>query len=580
MFTFILLTALTSSSNSPYLFETAKQITLRNRLIEVSISKESGFITSIFVNDNNTLADNCSIEITNAKPAALTSGSLSHKCDTCPDHASVVFTFKGDDTDVEIQYTVDTIALTWKAIFTNQTKSDQDIDVCFRLPMTGFVNKLFYPGLDEVINLDGSTRIVFSYRDHLYIPIVTGYSTRQNWGMSIIAPLEIPKPGLKFTVEKRKIDLTYQHVRCRSHHSATVAIEIVPHMPDWRPALGYLLNKYPEYFYPAVDNTKTHEGWCYLSFPFVNETKIQDLNRRRASWIELHEYFPFYGLYAPDEREWTIVIDSDDLSLERWREGGKGKNNSYKHMNDLIDQWHKYGIRVYLYFQSFEAWHKYARAYFSDDIALDRQGDALSSWKFTSLMNPDPAKKWGRHVLSQASELLNRYPLIDGIFYDRMDYHNYDFAHDDDVTMIDGKPAFMLGFAQERIVEELFELFHSKGLGIWGNGPTSIEICKNLDGLMAEKSLVNLKKLQYLGLVRPIVYLPYDNLPAETEHKLKNALICGAFPALSYGGEKCQRLERKYAPLYQLLKNRTWVLEPSPLVLPGNTQGNIFRALL
>jgi len=54
-------------------------------------------------------------------------------------------------------------------------------------------------------------------------------------------------------------------------------------------------------------------------------------------------------------------------------------------------------------------------------------------------------------------------------------------------------------------------------------------------------------------------------------------LIRGAFPAVTFGGERCQNLESKYAPLYQLTKNKTWVLEPSPIILPENVQGNIFK---
>jgi hypothetical protein len=577
MFALILLITLSSSNDSRYLFETNHQFTLRNSSIEVTISKESGFITSILVNGKNTLASNCALDIINRPPNAPISARLVRKSDAYPNQASVSFTYQGKDREIEIQYTIDTIALIWKAIVTNQKNIDQDIDLGFKLPMTRSMNKLFYPGIDQALDLDVSSHVIFAYRNHFYIPVVTGYSPIQDWGISIVAPFEIPKPGLQISVEKKEITVSYQHLRCKPRHKTTVAIEIIPHKPDWRPALGYILKKYPEYFYPAIDNMNVNEGWFYLSFPFVNEKKMQELETRGTSWVELHEYFPFYGLYAPDEEEWTIVIDSDDLSLDRWRKGNKDRDNGYKYMNDLIDQWHKHGVRVYLYFQSFEAWHQYAKAYFPDDIALDRNGNALASWKFTSLMNPDPANKWGKHVLSQASELLRQYPHIDGIFYDRMDYHGYDFAHTDDVTLIDGEPAFMLGFAQERISEKLYEFFHTRGLGVWGNGPTSIEVCQNLDGIMAEKSLRNLTKLQYLGLVRPIIYLPYDNLPIETEQKLKNALICGAFPAVSFGGERCQNLERKYAPLYQLIKNRTWVLEPSPIILPENVQGNIFK---
>jgi hypothetical protein len=192
-------------------------------------------------------------------------------------------------------------------------------------------------------------------------------------------------------------------------------------------------------------------------------------------------------------------------------------------------------------------------------------------------MNPDLKGKWGKYIIQQAKDVLKKYPEVDGIFYDRMDYWNYDFAHNDGITMIDNKPAYMLGFALEKINKKIFDIFHKSGKAIWGNDPTSIEVCKNLDGIMAEGSLRNLYKLQYLALVRPLIYLPYDKTPKETEEKLKHSLVCGAFPSITYGGEECQKLDEKYRPLFELMRNRKWVLTSNPIEVPERFMANIFQ---
>jgi len=192
-------------------------------------------------------------------------------------------------------------------------------------------------------------------------------------------------------------------------------------------------------------------------------------------------------------------------------------------------------------------------------------------------MNPDPQNQWGQHIIGQATEIIKKYPEIDGIFYDRMDYKDYDYAHSDGITMLNHRPAYMLGFAQERINEILFDLFHRNMKCIWGNGPTSIEVCKNLDGIMAERKLSYLFKIQYLGCARPIIFLPYDNSPYDTEEKLKNALLCGAFPSTTYGGEACKVLEKKHSPLFDLIKGKKWVLTANPLEIMPEHRGNIFR---
>jgi hypothetical protein len=246
-------------------------------------------------------------------------------------------------------------------------------------------------------------------------------------------------------------------------------------------------------------------------------------------------------------------------------------------MRKFIQLWHKHGIQVYLYYQSAEAWHQYAKKYFAEDIAVDRKGIPLRAHLFTHLMNPDPNGDWGKYIIAQARKILRTFPDIDGIFYDRIDYKDYDFGHDDGITMIDDRPAYMLGFGQEKINAILFDLFHKKGKAIWGNVPTSIEVCKDIDGIMAEKNLRYLQKLQYLGLARPIIYLPYDGLPFETEEKLKNALVYGATIAVSYGGKDVQKIESKYKPIFQLLKKRTWVFNASCLTMPEGLNGNIYR---
>jgi hypothetical protein len=251
--------------------------------------------------------------------------------------------------------------------------------------------------------------------------------------------------------------------------------------------------------------------------------------------------------------------------------------NGYGRMYSLIDYWHRYGIKVYLYFQVFEAWHKYAEKFFPKDIALDASGGPLSAWQFCNLMNPDPAGSWGAHIMNQAHEIVRRYPEIDGIFYDRMDYCSYDFAHGDGLTMVDNKPAYMLGRALESLNEKLFNIFHEKSISIWGNAPSSVEVCKNLDGIMAEGGVEVLKKFQYLGLGRPIVYLPYDKQPKDTEEKLKYSLLCGAFPSITDGGRECQLLDEKYRPLFELMANRRWVLSRNPLEVPSGFDSNIFR---
>lgn len=535
-------------------------------------------MTSMSVEDHTILQAHCSIRLDGETCRKKTETLLVQKLDHYPTFATVSFARRCGNNTIKYLYTIDSLTLRWDVTIANAVDNPQEIGIALVIPLSKSMRKIFHSGYYAPLDLEETTDITLTYRKHLYIPMITRYSSVKNYGISIIAPLEIPKPGLTFSMNPRNLIVSYHHLRVGPNKDATAALCIVPHEGCWRPGFDYILKTYPKYLNPAVENTRTGEGLYYLSLPSVNEKKIRELQNRDVKWIEFHEYFPFYGLYVPKSPEWGIVIDSDEVTISDWEKGAGRERNSREKVVELVNLWQKYGIQVYLYFQSSEAWHEYAEKYFSSDIARNAAGKPLPSWKFTNLMNADPQSKWGKYILHQAENILKEYPNIDGIFFDRMDYEDYDFAHSDNQTIVDKRPAYMLGFAQERINEKLFDLFHRNKKGIWGNGPTSIEVCKDLDGIMAEKSLGNLLKIQYLGLTRPIIYLPYDKLPYETEEKLKYALICGAFPCLTYGGKKCQEIETKYKPLFELIKNRTWVLTSNPLETPRDIQGNVFQA--
>jgi hypothetical protein len=339
--------------------------------------------------------------------------------------------------------------------------------------------------------------------------------------------------------------------------------------------------RYPDYFYPVSQVVLDGEGWYIMGWPYTSEQRMQDAQQRGVTWEEFHSHFPFYGLYAPEDREeWKLIIDCDDFTLAQW----EGSNipceiptNSYANTRKMIDLWHKYGIQSYIYFQSFESWHQYSEEYFPEDIAKNANGDNLPAWKYCTLMNPDPGSEWGKHIISQIEKLMNEYSAVDGIFYDRDDYRDYDYAHDDDVTMIGGDAVYMLGFAQEKINEYVVNEVHNRGKGVWTNGPTSIEVCKGMDGIMSE-NLQQATYLQYLGIAhRPLILLPYDKSPEDTELKLKIALYTGHFPSITYGDTECQRLDNRYHLLFFHYKGKEWVLYPGVLQLPVGLKGNIFQ---
>jgi len=494
-----------------------------------------------------------------------------------PNYGEVYFKIDYLERFVNYKFRIDSISLYCEINVIPKSENAKEVELKFSLSTLQQFDYLFIPCSNIPISIKDLRKKTIKYRQEMFIPIVSLCNSSEDYGLSIIGPFDIPKPTLSFSIDRESLVVSFNHLGLTKKKKIKAAIYVVPHGGDWREGLNFLLNKYPEYFYPKVENTKIGEGWYYLASSFGDENGITAIHNRGVKWIELHMHFPFYGLYTPQKTDWGLIFDSDEINLSEWQAKVGIGRNSYEKMHKVINLWHKYGIQVYLYFQAFEAWHQYAAKYFANDIAKDKNDNNLPAWQFCNLMNPEPGSKWGKHIIQQAKKVIKEYPKIDGVFYDRMDYWNYDFAHDDGITMIDGNPAYMLSFALEKMNEKIFDIFHKKGKAIWGNGPTSIEVCKNLDGIMAEGSLHNLYKLQYLSLVRPLIYLPYDKKPEETEEKLKHSLVCGAFPSITYGGAECQKLDEKYRPLFELIKGRKWVLTSNPIEVSKRFKANIFQ---
>jgi hypothetical protein len=570
------LIALDNATNS-YLSANQSGFELTNKYINFSISKLDGQIVLSIKEKKELRPHPFSVNFSERNRGDITEIIETSTIDKYPDYGEIYLKVNYLEEFVEYRFRIDSISLYCETAIISKNKTEKEIELSFSISELENFDYLFYPGSNAVVPIKKLKRKIIKYREDIYIPMLSLYNSNKDYGMSLVAPFEIPKPSLSFSIDMRDVVVSYNHLRLTNNNKTKAAIYVVPHEGDWRPGLNFVLNKYSAFFNPKIENTKIGEGWYYLANPFDADAKIGDIANRTVRWIEFHGHFPFYGLYAPQKQNWGLLYNTDGILLSDWEEGAGAIRNSYDNMYKLMDLWHKYGIQVYLYFQCFEAWHQYAERYFVEDIAQDENGKPLPAWQFCNLMNPAPGRKWSSHIISQAKKLIERYPAIDGIFYDRMDYWNYDFAHDDGITLIDNKPAYMLGFALEKINDEIFDIFHKNKKGIWGNAPTSIEVCKNLDGIMAEGDIGFLYKFQYLGLVRPIIYLPYDKQPEETEKKLKYSLLCGAFPSITDGGKECQILDEKYLPLFELIKNRKWVLTKNPVEISEEFQSNIFQ---
>jgi hypothetical protein len=408
--------------------------------------------------------------------------------------------------------------------------------------------------------------------------------------LAFVAPFDLPKPGLLFRVDvpTQRLEASNYYLRLARDAPARAAVYIVPHEGCWRPSLAWMLRKYPAYFRPGTPGAIETPGWYRLGGPLEGPEDLEAFRKAGARWFQIHNHYPFLGLFMAGTETWEVMaglVDQGAADLSTWERGESqgGYQNSYDRMREAIRLRQEHGMQSFLYFQSFELWDQYAEKHFADDIARGRSGGPHPAWHNCSLMNPDPAFAWGQHIAAQIARVPENYPALDGIFYDRDDYRYYDYAHDDGVTMDLDVPVYMLGFAQQQINDVVTGVLREHNMGIFTNGPTSVEVAKYIDGVMCEMDSIA-ACLQYLGLARPMTLLPYffdttsyDKTPRNAEKKIKSALGMGYFPSLTYGDETCKQIDARYKPLFALMKDREWVLSPRPLTLPEGMGGNIFR---
>lgn len=402
--------------------------------------------------------------------------------------------------------------------------------------------------------------------------------------------------------ERPYFQIVNEYLGLRSGKDAETSLLISAHPGDWRPALGWVYEKYRDYFDPHP-NFEPWDGVYIISHgpwkdSYTEADKRQILagmRERGVRWEEQHGHFPWYGLMIPKPDVKTWVCESHDVP---------GYTNSRERIAAHARLTRDYGIGTFIYYNLTEAEHWYAEKEFPDSIARDEEGKPIGAYRAAQypdkracyLMNADPSTRFGKHMIEQAREMVETYPAIAGFFWDVYGRsYMFDFAHDDGITMVNNKPAYYPGFVfQRQLRDYIGPLLRGKGMAITANKPTTIVDCKGVDGIMAEEHTPQeelpdwIPATSYAGLNRHVMIL--DGLSGtRAELMLLTSLRYGMFYSdIGTRDEKGQELPpervaanaalaRRYLPFIQRFRGKKWIFYPRALELPAHTDGDIFR---
>ncbi len=403
----------------------------------------------------------------------------------------------------------------------------------------------------------------------ILMPALCSYLESQDAGLMLAMPFDFRTPRLRFISAYREPDLQVQFdwMALSPDRRASTSLLMRGTPGNWRSGLGWLHERFSEYFKPRSTAIDTLWGGHVSGGFNVSREEVDAMAELGLKWHEIHGHFPAYGNYHPE-------------GMESWRSGHLRKDKTLitqAMIRRTIDNLHAAGAAALPYLQvAGDGDDDQLSSEFEGSSVRDLHGDTISAWPGTHIMNSDPALPFGTDMARQVRGLLSRYPDIDGVFLDQACYNFLDTAHDDGMTAIDNKPAYMTGSNYYPHLDLLSSLLHPSKV-IIGNAPFSIGIMKYVDAYMAEGSGWLCDHLQYYGLSKPMFFLVYGTDDRDIEMMFQRCLIYAAGFTSYTAAMASKDLYDLYVPLLQRMFRRQWVFDADPIQLPTGYSGGLYR---
>ncbi|MBQ9503234.1 MAG: hypothetical protein IJU70_13850 [Lentisphaeria bacterium] len=428
------------------------------------------------------------------------------------------------------------------------------------------------------------------YEDVCYgtvLPAVAVYSAKERSGLTFGARLGARRGGrLAFAFRDyhaEGIDVEFSCLLLRGGHPADCELLYAATQGCYRSALAFWKEAFPAFFAAPVPVVSRAAGPFFISNPRMSEEYLDEVKERYAPlWAEVHNHFPRYGEYAPEAPAWESVIVHD------YPEADCREKFTPELVNRHIAELHRRNILAMLYFQaSGDCFTPYAEAVFPDAVARDSAGRIVKTWKDCCFVSAMPGTSFHAHLMKQIDRFFALYPDMDGVFLDQLCYHMLDYAHADGLTAVETREAARYGDSYAVPLARIAEILHRAGKSLWANGPFSIEVAKDVDGMMSEGTGDYARTYQYMTCGgKGLLVHSYASSASDVESMFRMCLVCGG--SWSVSGEVAKRRPEKYpdkveelfrlcGPLADLLAGCVWVLEPEPFSLPEEYEGNLYE---
>ena len=463
------------------------------------------------------------------------------------------------------------------------------------------------PAPFENLTLLYGSRGAYNWSKGFSLPLATIIDEEHDLGMSLVLSPEDTLFDLELITDEKGFFLfERRNRRIEANKPVRFAMDLIMHEGCWRPAIGWMFERYPEYFNPP--NPKVYEisGCCSYS----GYTGPIDLDKYRKMGLKVIWYndrtYVFVGMYLPpvrDGEKWTSFTGPVT----------QGKLVLYKWINDNYVKMLKKGIYMLAYanFNEFcyntkfppperkaksddELW-KYPNdclhSKFADAILYKQDNRAIYTWRNAVVVDPgEPVML--QHFVEQIKRHLEKHPAMSGICIDRMDWcDRYNYRRDDGLSWVDGRPARSLFISWKKIMSQVGPMVHTKDKVIYNDVyPSRLEMMREVDGIMDERSEQGdkINMTAFLGIRKPVIcwISTEKRLKPNPDAVLQKHLYLGAYPMVPYPTDKhtikpsrtADPFFLDYGPMFNAMQGRKWVLLPHVVEVENNTaKVNIFE---
>ena len=482
------------------------------------------------------------------------------------------------------------------------------------------------------------TQIPYVSEDEIVLPMFSHYNRLQDVGLSVVEPIDANVPAAKFAFNNANkcfawgsmhtdvrdvpvLETVNYFIGLVGDRPMKTSIRIYFHEGGWRPGLGLVYRDYKPFFDPFNRSIYDREG-VFECGVVHNSDHVDKMKAMGIKTFEVHGHFEDYCDYFQSGKdEWWTINAKESLRRRLLEESGGGTGardadgrinfdrsdllvNDYlathseeevraklgpayggrdlKHrradIHRRLKKLARAGISCHWYFNYTDGFRARVEKDWPDSISRDEDGVPIpSGWYMSHNMNADPRWSFGKFCYASAKKIFAEYETLDGFFLDCFRHYEIDFAHDDGVTVVNGKPCYSMNRSYNDI-EKLIKtkVMKPQNLTSFANKPMSIRSMRYCDGQLLEgNGDMYEEKFFWASIAMPMFFM-WTRQDRSLGFLLRRSVWHGSYPRNAAYTEANIRLYQQYLPLFKQFRERVFCFEPDPLRVPHGSKGKLY----